>query len=241
MAERDLQGAVVRFAGLLRRHGLPVTLGEVTDAARALGHLDLSDRHEVFLGLRAVLVSRVEEIPTFERCFNAFWRAAPADDPVMRGLVAPRDDRGPEPAPVETPAVAGQRREGVALETWRADEDGDAAGEPLGVPSVSDRDALTTQDFSTFTAEQLDEIARLTVQLARRLARRASRRRRPAKRRGLVDLRRTFRANLTRGEIIDLRRRRRKQKKVRLVLLCDVSGSMGHYSRFLLQFLYAVH
>ena len=214
MAERDLQGAVVRFAGLLRRHGLPVTLGEVTDAARALGHLDLSDRHEVFLGLRAVLVSRVEEIPTFERCFNAFWRAAPADDPVMRGLVAPRDDRGPEPAPVETPAVAGQRREGVALETWRADEDGDAAGEPLGVPSVSDRDALTTQDFSTFTAEQLDEIARLTIQIARRLARRASRRRRPAKRRGLVDLRRTFRANL--------------------------SGSMDLYSRFLLQFLYAL-
>ena len=240
MAERDLQGAVVRFAGLLRRHGLPVTLGEVTDAARALGHLDLSDRHEVFLGLRAVLVSRVEEILTFERCFNAFWRAAPADDPVMRGLVAPRDDRGPEPAPVETPAVAGQRREGVALETWRADEDGDAAGEPLGVPSVSDRDALTTQDFSTFTAEQLDEIARLTIQIARRLARRASRRRRPAKRRGLVDLRRTFRANLTRGEIIDLRRRRRKQKKVRLVLLCDVSGSMDLYSRFLLQFLYAL-
>src|SRR5438876_7496221 len=240
MAERDLQGAVVRFAGLLRRHGLPVTLGEVTDAARALGHLDLSDRHEVFLGLRAVLVSRVEEIPTFERCFNAFWRAAPADDPVMRWLFAPRDDRGPEPAPVETPAVAGQRREGVALETWRADEDGDAAGEPLGVPSVSDRDALTTQDFSTFTAEQLDEIARLTIQIARRLARRASRRRRPAKRRGLVDLRRTFRANLTRGEIIDLRRRRRKQKKVRLVLLCDVSGSMDLYSRFLLQFLYAL-
>jgi len=80
--------AVVRFAGLLRRHGLPVTLGEVTDAARALGHLDLSDRHEVFLGLRAVLVSRVEEIPTFERCFNAFWRAAPADDPQVAACVA---------------------------------------------------------------------------------------------------------------------------------------------------------
>src|SRR2546430_1196533 len=84
--------------------------------------------------------------------------------------------------PVEGPTGAGERREGVALEPGRADEEGDSAGEPLGVPSVSDRDALTTQDFSTFTAEQLDEIARLTVQLARRLARRASRRRRPAKR-----------------------------------------------------------
>src|SRR2546428_11386712 len=106
MADRDLQGAVVRFAGLLRRHGLPVTLVEVTDAARALGHLDLSDRNEVFLGLRAVLVSRVEEIPTFERCFNAFWRAARADHPLLRGLGAPPAHPGPPPAPGETPTGA---------------------------------------------------------------------------------------------------------------------------------------
>jgi len=239
MAARELRGALVRFAGLLRRHGLPVTLVEVTDAARALVHLDLSDRDEVFLGLRAVFVSRVEEMPTFERCFNAFWRVASTDEPVMRGLIPPADTRGPEPSAEPTPMVAGQTREGVALETWMGDEE-EAAGEPLGVPSVSDREALMAQDFSTFTAEQLDEIARLTIQIARRLARRVSRRRRPAKRRGPVDLRRTLRANLTRGDIIDLRRRRRKQKKVRLVLLCDVSGSMDLYSRFLLQFLYAL-
>ena len=52
--------------------------------------------------------------------------------------------------------------------------------------------------------------------------------------------RRTLRANLTRGEIIELRYRERKRKKVRLVLLCDVSGSMDLYSRFLLQFLFAL-
>src|SRR2546430_2621454 len=158
---------IARFMESLRAVRLSKVPGvaETLDWARALAHLALSDRNEVFLGLPRVLVSRVEEIPTFERCFNAFWRAARADDPVLRGLVAPPDDRGPEPAPVETPTVAGQRREGVALETWMADEEGDSAGEPLGVPSVSDRDALTTQDFSTFTAEQLDEIARLTVQL----------------------------------------------------------------------------
>lgn len=238
MIARDLQGAVVRFAALLRRHGLPVTLVEVTDAVRALEHLDLSERGEVFLGLRTVLVSRVEEMPVFERCFNAFWRTAHEEEPVMRGLIAPPDDRGPEPPP-GGPKVAGQKREGVALETWGGDEE-EAAGEPLGVPAVSDREAVMTQDFSTFTAEQLDEIARLTVQIARRLVRRVSRRRRPSRRRGPVDLRRTMRANLTRGEIIELKRRRRKRKKVRLVLLCDVSGSMDLYSRFLLQFLYAL-
>jgi uncharacterized protein with von Willebrand factor type A (vWA) domain len=80
----------------------------------------------------------------------------------------------------------------------------------------------------------------LTVQIARRLARRISRRRRPSARRGRLDLRRTLRANVTRGDLIDLRYRRRKRRKVRLVLLCDVSGSMDLYSRFLLQFLFAL-
>ena len=237
MAARDLQGAVVRFAALLRRHGLPVTLVEVTDAVRALDHLDLADRNEVFLGFRTIFVSRVEETPAFERCFNAFWRATHAGEPVMQGLIAPPEDRVPERP--GTPKVAGQKREGVALDTWMG-EDEDSSSAPLGVPSVSDREALMAQDFSTFGAEQLDEIVRLAIQIAKRLARRVSRRRRPARRRGAIDLRRTFRANLTRGEIIDLKRRRRKRKKVRLVLLCDDSGSMDLYSRFLLQFLYAL-
>ena len=60
------------------------------------------------------------------------------------------------------------------------------------------------------------------------------------RRRGRVDLRRTLRANLTRADLIDLRFRARKPKKTKLVLLCDVSGSMDLYSRFLLQFLFAL-
>jgi uncharacterized protein with von Willebrand factor type A (vWA) domain len=108
------------------------------------------------------------------------------------------------------------------------------------VPGLSDREAVVNQDFATFAPDQLDEIYRLTVQIARRLARRLSRRRRPMARRGRVDLRRTLRANLSRGELITLRYRRRKPRKLRLVLLCDVSGSMDLYSRFLLQFLFAI-
>jgi uncharacterized protein len=235
---RDLQAAVVSFAGLLRREGLPVTLVEVSDGVRALEHLDLADRDEVFLGLRTIFVSRLEEIPVFERCFEAFWRRRSGSEPVMEGLISLASQSEAEPPP-GTPKIAAQNRQGVELESWMAGEE-DAAGEPLGVPTVSDREALMSQDFSTFTSDQLDQVARLTIQIARRLVRRISRRRRPAKRRGPVDLRRTIRANLSRGEIIELRRRRRKRKKLRLVLICDVSGSMDLYSRFLLQFLYAL-
>ena len=235
-ATRDLSRAVIRFAALLRRHGLPVSLLQVTDAVRALERLDLGDREEVRLGLRTVLVGRSEDLPAFDRCFEAFWRADAAMEEGLPGLV----DLAPDAA-LESSGLAssGQKRETLALDTWGAEED-EEGGEPLGVPGVSDLESLAGQDFSTFSPDQLEEVFRLTVQIARRLARRLSRRRRPIARRGRVDLRRTLRANLNRGDLIDLRYRRRKRRKVRLLLLCDVSGSMDLYSRFLLQFVFAL-
>jgi uncharacterized protein with von Willebrand factor type A (vWA) domain len=235
-APRDLSSAVVRFAALLRRHGLHVALIQVTDAVRALERLDLGDREEVRLGLRAVLVSRPEDLPTFDRCFEEFWRPDAETDPSFPSLVAPSLDAQEDGVPLPS---AGQKRETLALDTWGEAED-EESGEPLGVPGVSDSESLAGQDFSTFSPDQLDEVFRLTVQIARRLARKLSRRRRPVARRGRIDLRRTLRANLNRGDLIDLRYRRRKRRKVRLLLLCDVSGSMDLYSRFLLQFVFAL-
>jgi len=236
MPPRDLGAAVVRFGGALRRQGLPVTLIQVTDGVRALDHLDVSDRPELHLGLRAVFVSRPEDFPAFDRVFEWFWRLQGEDDeqalPGLLSMSPPAGDEGGSPA-------SESRQESPSLETW-GDDPGDDGDEPLGVPGISDREAVITQDFSTFSADQLDEVFRLTVLIAKRLARRISRRRRPVRRKGRVDLRRTLRANLTKGEILELRFRARRRRKVRLVLLCDVSGSMDLYSRFLLQFLFAL-
>jgi uncharacterized protein with von Willebrand factor type A (vWA) domain len=237
VSDRALNRAVVRFATLLRRQSLPITPRQVIDAVRTLDQLDLGDRHEVYLGLRAGLVTRPEEVAIFDRCFDAFWRARSEADEVAEALAGPALPGEAPEAPVES---QGSRKERLELEGWGDEGDAEDGGEPLGVPVASEMEALVTRDFSTFSADQLDELLRLTVQIARRLARRLSRRRRPVRRRGRVDLRRTLRANLTRGEIIELRYRQRKRRKVRLVLLCDVSGSMDLYSRFLLQFLFAL-
>ena len=232
---RELSSAVARFATLLRRSGLPVTLVEVTDAVRALDHLDIADRQELYLGLRAVFVTRPEEAPPFDRCFEAFWRVARDEEDPSGFIPAPSLDDQANPGVVKPD----QKREALALDSW-GEEEAEESGDPLSVPLASEAEALVNQDFSTFGAEQLDELLKLTIKIARRLAHRMSRRRRPVKRRGRVDLRRTLRANLTRGDLIELRYRERKRKKIRLVLLCDVSGSMDLYSRFLLQFLFAL-
>jgi uncharacterized protein with von Willebrand factor type A (vWA) domain len=237
---RDLTRAMLAFGAMLRASGLPVTTSAVMDAVRALEAVDLMDRAEVYLTLRTVLMSRIEEQPAFDRCFEEFWKFHAEEGQGLDGLVATvqpmRQDDEPDTGAVET--AAREKQAQIALDEW---EEGEASDdEPLEVPGLSDREALMEQDFSTFPAEQLDEVARLTVQIAKRLARRVSRRRKPTRRGGTIDLRRSMRANLMKGEIIELRRRARRRRKVRLVLLCDVSGSMDLYSRFLLQFLYAL-
>jgi uncharacterized protein with von Willebrand factor type A (vWA) domain len=234
---RDLMTATLAFGQMLRGAGLALTVSELMDAVRALEVIDLLDRQEVYLALRACLVTRTEEIPVFDRCFEAFWKFHADEGQGLEGLVSAM----PAPPSEEEPpgsAAAAEKQASVALESW--EEEGADDGEPLEVPGVSDREVLMDQDFSSFPAEDLDEVARLTMLIAKRLARRVSRRRRPRRRGGVVDLRRSVRANMMKGEIIELRRRQRRRRKVRLVLLCDVSGSMDLYSRFLLQFLFAL-
>jgi uncharacterized protein with von Willebrand factor type A (vWA) domain len=54
-------------------------------------------------------------------------------------------------------------------------------------------------------------------------------------------LRRSLRQSLkTGGEIVELSYKERKPKRTKLIVICDVSGSMDIYSRLLLQFIYGL-
>jgi uncharacterized protein with von Willebrand factor type A (vWA) domain len=228
---RDLVTGTVRFCRALRARGLPVTPGETRDALRALEAVDLGDRAEVHRALRTVLATRPEEFPVFDATFDAFWG----------GLASAAVPAGPvEAAPAGAPPGARfPRATDAALDFAGWTDMGDGEGEPLALPGLSDLEATMGKDFSSFEARDLAEVERLAAQLARRIATRRSRRLAPA-RRGRVDLRRTLRGSVTRGELIELARRDRKLQKTKLAVFCDVSGSMDLYSRLLLQFLYAM-
>jgi uncharacterized protein with von Willebrand factor type A (vWA) domain len=77
--------------------------------------------------------------------------------------------------------------------------------------------------------------------MARRLAARPSRRWKRARRGARVHLRATMRGLLgTGGDPAGLAYQERKLRRTKLVAICDVSGSMDLYSRFLLQCLFAL-
>ncbi len=232
---RALTHAMIAFAATLRRVGLTVTTESVGQALRALDLIDLMDRDGVYLALRMILTSRMEEQTVFERCFDEFWQLYTqwSFQPEQPSTAAAQEANDLETSEID-PATQSD-----ALVQSIDDVEIDPT-ERLDLPGQSDIDVLSAQDFSTFTSDQLQEVARLTTEIAKRLARRVSRRRKPSRRRGTLDLRGTMRANIMRDELIDLRRHARRRRRVKLVLLCDVSGSMTLYSRFLLQFLYAL-
>lgn len=234
-APRDLLHAVVGLVRQLRARGVRTTPGSSVEAARALGVVDVLDREEVRDALRAVLTARPEDRAPFDEAFDAAW--APTG-----GLPSPMPDLGHlRPAPAPAPPTPRPRLVPVTLQNWMKPGESDDAGEEVPMQAPSDEELLGSRDFSAWTT--VDEVAfqRLARRIARRLALRRSRRWRPARRGRQVDMRGTLRqAVRTAGELLKVQRRARRLRKTRLVALCDVSGSMELYARFLLQFLHAL-
>ena len=99
---------------------------------------------------------------------------------------------------------------------------------------------LKSARLGNLDRRQLERMRGLVRQMAKRLATRyATKRRR--RRRGQLDIRRTLRRNVGWGGIPFLIAwKHREIEKPRVMVLCDVSGSVAWVSQFLLMFLYAL-
>jgi uncharacterized protein with von Willebrand factor type A (vWA) domain len=103
---------------------------------------------------------------------------------------------------------------------------------------ASDDELLRQKRFDALTPAELVELYRLMAKMRVATPIRRARRTRRHRHGARIDLRRTLRGSLrTAGDPIVLARRRRKLERRRIVMLCDISGSMEPYARAYLQFL----
>ena len=214
---------VVTFGRVLREVGIEVGPGRVSDAIRALGTVDVKRQEDVYFALRQTLVSRHDELELFDRAFVAWF---------LRGPVAPI-------------ARQQQRRRNAervvrdTLETGVEGEDDDS-GTPKEL-GASAHELLREKDFAEMTPEEFERVRRLMAAIARTRPRRTSRRRTPDPRGDRLDLRRLCRKSLrTGGDPVEQTWKARKSVHRKLVVLCDVSGSMDAYARALLFYLHAI-
>jgi len=206
---------VLELARGLRAAGVSVGTGRLivlAEATRVLAPADL------YWAARATLVSRREDVATFDRAFaDAFGIEGPPE-PAKQ----PVADRPSVLAPSELSLSAGDPVD---------DDDADNL--------ASRAESLRRKDFAACTPAELALLARMMTRLRLRPPERRTRRRAPA-RAGDPDLRRTLRkAMRTGGEPVDRAWRRRRTRRRRLLLVLDVSGSMSTYSRALAMFAHA--
>ena len=227
----DLQRNIIDFCRVLRDREMLVTPSEVIDAIRTADAVDISDRQEFKTALRSVLTARPEDIPLHDATFDEFWRTRIPDRV---------EERGEEGVASEDPDAQGEELpQPQVAEGDEAEANEDEEG--LDMPLYSPVEVLASRDFSSFVPDEMQEIARAIMVVARRLATRESRRYRSTQRGHAIDLRRTMRRNIKYGgTVVELAKKRRKIRKPRIVLICDVSRSMDTYSKFLLQFIYAL-
>jgi hypothetical protein len=101
-------------------------------------------------------------------------------------------------------------------------------------------DFLQTQKLSNIDRRDFARMHEIVRKIARRLAERHARRKR-RELRGQLDFRRTMRANAAYGGVMfETFWRSIKVERPRVVAICDVSGSVRQYARFLLLFLYSL-
>lgn len=240
----ELIARVTDFCRALRERGVIATPAESIDAVRALQVVDVADRIDVYLALRALLTTRREDLPIFDELFDEWWTATAApDEDISHAKQGRRPTSGGEVKQLLHPRAPEGSTAPLLLARWARPEErvSDDRRIPLATPSTNV--SRGKKDFATFGSEELSELEHLAARLAKRLNARRSRRWRAATggAAARIDLRRTVRLSLkTGGDPLELARRERKLRRTKLVALCDVSGSMDLYSRFLLLFLYAL-
>ena len=228
----------------LRDAGVPVTPERSAGFTRALTLVRPNSRRSLYWAARSVFVSDRSHAEAFDVVFRSVFggSAEPerAESDELETVAAPPDDRQQADDVSSRGAFGGgdrsARAESSPLRAGEEPSEGTETGVPLAM--ASDEEVLARKRFDALEPEELARLYRLMSRLKVAAPPRRTRRYERGCRGRRIDMRRTLRASLrTGGDPSVLVRRRRRIVPRRLVMLCDISGSMEPYARAYLQFL----
>jgi uncharacterized protein with von Willebrand factor type A (vWA) domain len=256
-----MDSVLTGYVRALRAAGASTSTAETLDAARAVALVGYADRASLKACLGVTLAKSEDDQRLHDALFDRYFAApaAPTGDADGRlaaalaraaqavgvdgirfssqvpwftaQLVAAVEEAAPEALP-EPPALQAAAR---ALVQQRFALHGEVATEAFLTEAVLQR------PLGRMAPADMARMKTAVQRLARQLAQRHARRRRVTLR-GRLDLRRTLHASAAHGGVpFQLHFRTRRVDKPRLVVVCDVSGSVVAHVRFLMLFLYALH
>jgi uncharacterized protein with von Willebrand factor type A (vWA) domain len=241
--EADLAVVGAAFGARLRAAGLAVSAERIGRFVRGIHVVRPVGVGELRAIGRVTLVSGPDERATFDAVFAE----------VFGGLDDVAEQRGDPSAPAirrrdEAPPPWSRRTDPASSGSTNGGSDGmdrsdgpSASEQEAAVATVaSERERLATTDFAELTDDELRELQVTMRSIRLAVPPRPGRRHRRHRHGDRLDLRATVRrSRRTGGEPFDHVTRRRRPRPRRLVVLCDISGSMAPYSRAFVQFLHA--
>ena len=235
MTEQTLLQQITDFCRLLRQMGVNVTTTNQLSWCESVQLIDIGEREAFYHTARTNLIAGEADRETFDTAFNLFWRY-----PRPEFQAVETEEETPEPSSLQELSDASDEQDIVDqwLDTETEDSEEGQEDDPV---AYSAEDLLTRKDFSEFTKEDMEKAREIVAKLAAILATKLSRRKVVGKKGKTIDFRRSWRQSLMHGgEPLELIRKQQKIKKTKILLLCDVSGSMDCYAKFLIQFIYGM-
>jgi uncharacterized protein with von Willebrand factor type A (vWA) domain len=231
---------LVTFGEILRQEQFGVTPSETIDAAQAVLEIDISNIADFHNALKCSLVKQSEDYARFDQLFKRFWlsKNSGKDNPLGRITIPGKKIERTLKIPDSGSNKTGRGRITAGSMFTSQSSDNQAEEKILGIYSPiettsrkSFRDLKQSQDRALLK-RALRSFARATATIpGRRLAFAGDGTR--------LDFRRTFRSNMkSGGHAVEIELLERKISKSRLVVLCDISGSMDSYSERVLKLIY---
>jgi uncharacterized protein len=240
----DLPALAVEFGGRLQDAGLPVGVDRCIAFAHALKLVRPISRGRLYWTARAAFVTERSQVSAFDAVFAEVFGGNGAPDreyePGSDTVSAPPDERrARDREPSSRQELNRDAASTSSVSPRGSDEDSTHPEQEMPVPTVATAEELLRgRRFESLSAAELSELYRLMAQLRIVTPVRRSRRARRDHHGRNIDLRRTMRQGMrTGGDPIQIARRRRPSVPRRIVMLCDISGSMEPYARAYLQFL----
>ena len=231
--QQPLLQEITAFCRLLKQMGVNVTTTNQISFCRSVELINIGQQQDFYDAAKMNLIANESDRALFDVAFDWFWRY-PRPDPQELGLDTDEEQVTSLEDLLNTEETV------VNLDQWTEMEDDKEEGEEDTIAYSAER-VLTQKDFGQFTAEEMQKAQEVIAKLVPLLATKLSRRKKTSTKGKTIDFRQSWRKNIAYGgEPLKLIRKRQKIKKNKILLLCDVSGSMDYYSTFLIQFVYGM-
>jgi uncharacterized protein len=238
----DLAAVAAGFGAALRRAGLPVGPGRSERFAAAVTIVQPATRRELLDCALATLVSSKDQAEllrfVFAEVFGPLDGSLSAANPPGDAAVSAADRPESMAQAAEVARIHATALEAAGAQAGSGPDD--EADREISRPYLgSPVERLSGTDFAELSESELAELAELMRRITLAVPARRSRRYRPGSGGHHVDLRASLRgARRTGGDTFRLIGKVPVSRPRRLVVLCDISGSMEPYARAMIQLLY---